>query len=344
MSSHSSRSSRVRTKVVALLASLAALWGFAAYVTLRDGTNLLSLTMLAAEVGKPSEDMVANLQKERRASLVFLADSSPANRAALDSQRKLTDQTVATYSANVAETGVRWVADDALEQRFDDVSTQLGDLAQSRASIDSGAMDRTRAAAWYTEVIDVTFHMYGSLVKLDDEEVSKRGRALVSLSRATELLSQEDALVAGALTAAQLSPAEHTQFVQLVGTQRYLYDQAIADLPAEDQARYQELADSQAYRQFSALEDRISAAQAAGTPPPLTAAEWELAIGPMLAEQRDAILQATDHGLELARPMAVGVIVRLILAGGLGLLAVIASIVDFHHHRPQPGQAVGAAA
>src|ERR1700730_16052200 len=134
MSSHSSRGSRVRTKVVALLVSMAALWAFAAYVTLRDGTNLLSLTTFAAKVGKPSEDMVANLQKERRASLVFLADSSAAHRDALNAQRELTDQTAATYATNVADTTVGWLADDALKQRFGDVTTRLGGLTQSRAS------------------------------------------------------------------------------------------------------------------------------------------------------------------------------------------------------------------
>ena len=59
----------------------------------------------------------------------------------------------------------------------------------------------------------------------------------------------------------------------------------------------------------------------------MTSAEWDAAVQPTLGQLREFILKATDHGLELAKPVAIGVIVRLALAGGLGLIAVIASIV-----------------
>ncbi len=68
----SRRRSNVRTKVVALLVSLAALWAFAAFVTVREGLNLLWLTTLDENVGVPSESVVYALQQERRLSLIYL--------------------------------------------------------------------------------------------------------------------------------------------------------------------------------------------------------------------------------------------------------------------------------
>ena len=53
-----SRSSHVRTKVVALLLSLTALWVFAAVVTVREGLSLVWLSMLNDHVGQPIESVV----------------------------------------------------------------------------------------------------------------------------------------------------------------------------------------------------------------------------------------------------------------------------------------------
>ena len=53
-----SRSIHVRTKVVALLVSLVALWGFAAFVTARDGLNLLWVSTLDAKFGQPTDALI----------------------------------------------------------------------------------------------------------------------------------------------------------------------------------------------------------------------------------------------------------------------------------------------
>src|SRR5215510_2654757 len=105
MTSHSSRRSRrarkrrgtrLRTKVVALLVSMAALWAFAAFVTLREGLNLLWVTTLTEHVGKPTEALLAELQHERRLSVVYLA-SGPGDRAPLVEQRARTDKALSAY-------------------------------------------------------------------------------------------------------------------------------------------------------------------------------------------------------------------------------------------------------
>ena len=55
-------SANLRTKVVALLVSLTALWVFAAWVTLREGTNLLFAQALNSSVYEPSEPLLQGLQ------------------------------------------------------------------------------------------------------------------------------------------------------------------------------------------------------------------------------------------------------------------------------------------
>src|SRR5690606_42010830 len=81
------RNSRVREKVVAVLVSLAALWAFAAWVTVRDGLNLLGATTIDSGVTAPAEPLVADLQRERRLSAMRLASPGRISRQEPDDQR-----------------------------------------------------------------------------------------------------------------------------------------------------------------------------------------------------------------------------------------------------------------
>src|SRR4029453_2818188 len=79
---------RVRTKVVALLLSLFALWSFAAFVTVREGLNLLWVKTLDDKLARRTEALIVALQQERRLSLVYLGGGESAQRTALADQRK----------------------------------------------------------------------------------------------------------------------------------------------------------------------------------------------------------------------------------------------------------------
>ncbi|MFC7639784.1 hypothetical protein ACFQX6_01035 [Streptosporangium lutulentum] len=64
----------MRAKVTALLVSLTALWAFTAWVTVREGLNMLGVASLDASVAEPSERLLVELQTERRLSLIILGD------------------------------------------------------------------------------------------------------------------------------------------------------------------------------------------------------------------------------------------------------------------------------
>jgi hypothetical protein len=58
-----SRTSNLRAKIVCLLLSLAALWAFAAFVTVRDGLTLLWIRTLDQRVGRPTDALIQRLQE-----------------------------------------------------------------------------------------------------------------------------------------------------------------------------------------------------------------------------------------------------------------------------------------
>lgn len=324
--SRSQRRSNIRLKIVALLASMAALWGFAAYVTGADGLNVLFVSTLDRNVGRPTEALLDALQQERRLSVVALADpaSTPGPLAA---SRERTDRAYADWRDRTTGTGLNLAASAQLSERLDQAATELAGLASLRDEIDGGELDRTAAAAGFTAMIDAGFGIYSSVSVLDDQEIARQSRTLITLTRARELLSQQDALLSGALAAGELTASDIAEFTQLVGSQRFIYQTTSTELPEPDYPLYQEAFGSPAVTELRALEDTIIARARAGAEPPVTAQQWQETITPAISTIRELELAAADRTLARATPAAIGVIVRLLLAGGLGLVAVIAAVV-----------------
>ncbi|WP_230420695.1 sensor histidine kinase [Actinomadura soli] len=316
----------MRIKITALLLSLAALWGFAAWVTLRDGLNLLTLSTLDTNTGRPGSDLITALQNERRASLVFLGRPSGQQRAALDGQRARTDQVVDRFRRLASGDDVKSAASDLGWKRIKDTLNRLDTLPASRRTIDADT-DRARASQNFNAIIDSTFRIFRSSASLDDENIARDSRTLIDLTRAREVLSREDALLAGAMATGHLTGPEAIEFGRLVGAQRFFFDEAVAELPDTDRGAYERFRAGNENRRLQLLEERVLNKSRATTRVPISAGEWRAAVEPVLAQHDELVQAGGDHVVERAKPVAIGVIVRLLLAGGLGLLAVIASVV-----------------
>lgn len=200
------RKTRLRTKITAMLLSLAALWVFAAWVTLREGVNLLWVSQLDSAVSAPSDPLLFALQKERRISMVRLSEKTAQSRKELETQRKQTDRFHAAFRESAASSVVDLALDDQGDERLAEMLKRLESLKDVRKGIDAGRFDQTRTSDAYADVIDPIYGLYGSLATLDDKELAKDVRSLLALSRARELLTREDALLAGALADGRLTP------------------------------------------------------------------------------------------------------------------------------------------
>ncbi|MFC0033661.1 nitrate- and nitrite sensing domain-containing protein [Micromonospora chaiyaphumensis] len=322
-----SRSTNLRTKIIALLASLIALWAFAAWVTVRDGFNLLGVQALNARVFEPADPLLLALQNERRLSLLYLGQSDPDQLQELAAQRQRTDDSAAALWRSAQDWRTEIPASDELEQRITDLKTQVEQLGAVRAEVGRKTIDRTATLAAYNEAVDAIFGVFDALGGLDDDEIARDTAALINLNRARELLSQQDALLTGAVAANRMTVAEQTAFARLVGAQWFLADRTARDLAPTDRARYQQMTEGEAFRQLRALQDRVLAAKGSDVRPPVTATAWQAASSRSMEDLRRVILAGGDDIVSRATPVAVGVILRLVLAAGLGLIAVVASVV-----------------
>ncbi|MEV1248330.1 nitrate- and nitrite sensing domain-containing protein [Nonomuraea sp. NPDC049750] len=306
---------------------MAALWVFAAWVTLREGVNLLWVSQLDNAVVGPSEPLLVELQRERRLSIIRLGDGTIRARKDLETQRKQADRTIATFEEAASSSVVDWATDGDGAKRVADVFRRLDTLKTTRQAVDAGRMNRVQATDAYADVIDSIYRLYGSVATLDDKIVAKDIRTLLALSRAREVLSREDALLAGALAEGRLTPAEHAQFAETVGAWRILAEQAAGELPDSEKAAYDKLAASATFDNLRELENRLVEQDASMESVPFGAGQWKTTSERALTDFNALVLSAGDRLVDRATPVAIGVVVRLVLAGGLGLIAVIASIV-----------------
>lgn len=331
----------VRFKIILLLlvplVSLSTLWAFAASITLGDGLTLRHVNTIQEHLGYPSGALGSALQQERRLSMVFLGSRSAGDRASMESGRLVTDRQADLFRRLATDQAVQGIAGSQAKGWTHQVLGHLNDLTGKRRAIDATAMSRAQAFAAYSDIIDDITALQSSLSTLSDPEVTQDSETQVALLRAREVLSQEDALLSGSLAAGQLTFSEHVQFTKLVGTQRTLYQQVAAAMRPDDRAYYQRIVATPEYHRLQSLENRFTdhmpasskgmAGMKGGNALAGTAVEWKTTISSILTRMRGLELSATADAAQRAKPISDGIILRVTLAGALGLVAVILSLV-----------------
>ncbi|MFI6243679.1 nitrate- and nitrite sensing domain-containing protein [Micromonospora sp. NPDC050795] len=322
-----SRGTSIRTKVVALLLSLVALWMFAAWVTLRDGFNLLGVQVINTKVYEPSEPLLQELQVERRLTQAYLSNPEAAQRTALEAEQRKTTELAAAFADSVRGWQVDIAGSSVLGNQLRTTIAQVDTLKRTRAEVLDRKIDRVAAAEAYTDAIESIFQVYDVTGSLDDKQIAGEAAALIQLNRMKELVSQEDALLSGLFGNGRMSGAEYARYVALVGSERFVGEEARVRLADADQRSYQQLVEGEAFTRLRAVQDSIIREGRPSTQLPVGAEQWRGTVEPALAAIDDVVLGGGEGIVDRATGVAVMVVVRLVLATGLGLLAVIASVV-----------------
>ncbi|MEU7898898.1 nitrate- and nitrite sensing domain-containing protein [Nonomuraea sp. NPDC049152] len=310
-----------------MLVSLVALWGFSAWVTIADGVNLLWTTTIDANVVQPSEPLLKGLQRERRLTITALGSGSAAHQQ-LRAQREENDRLRQAFDGSARSTTAQWAASDSLNIRSREVLRQLATLPKLRQSIDAGQQNRRQAQAAYDSLINSFYDMYDTaLTALGDEQLVKDGRTLAAMSTARELLSREDALVSGVLADDGFTREDQSEVTKASAIATYTLEQAASALPAADRQAFREWRSGASLTQLRTLEQAMAAADPTVGEAPISAQEWRAAADGALSGLDTVIQTGGDRLVDRAVPVAIGVLIRLLIAGGLGLVAVIASIV-----------------
>ncbi|EGX58315.1 large secreted protein [Streptomyces zinciresistens K42] len=324
------RGKSIRRKMMALLlvplVSLTAIWGFATVLTGRAVAQLFTVSSLVEKIGYPTEDAIRVLQQERRQALVYLADRRASDAlSALRATRSATDTAIAEIRRNAKDADVRDGLDQRAGERLTAVLDAFAGIGPLRSSVEDGTMTRAEALKQYNLLVDPSYSLLGALDGVDNVAMQKQARALLNVTRARDLLSREDALLGSALVVGTLTRDEIRDVSDLVAQRTVMYDVSLTDLPAADRGRYERFWKGASSGPLRVTEQAVIFSRP-GQPSTVDAADWDKAAGGVLDELRKLDDDAGTRYQDRANPVAMSVITKAVVAGVLGLFAVLLSL------------------
>ncbi|MCX4536445.1 MULTISPECIES: nitrate- and nitrite sensing domain-containing protein [unclassified Streptomyces] len=325
------RGKSIRRKIVALLLvpliSLTALWGFATYLTGREANQLMGASTIVEKVGHPLEDTVRVVQKERRQTLVFLADPRASDALPLlRRERAATDRVVADVKKSAQQKSVRDALSTDAEAQLNSILSAVEGLGALRDSVEKRTIDRNQALDFYNGLIDPCYRFLTGLHTMEDVVLDKQLRALVGVSRARELLSREDALVASALVAGRLDAPELRQISDLVANRKLLVEINSEALPAAERRRVEQYWASPESEPLRTAENKIVAAGPTDDPRAVDAERWQEVAPPVLDRLANDSTEMNNRFQDRGRPAGYSVLIKAGVAGVLGFLALLVSV------------------
>lgn len=325
------RGKSIRRKIVALLlvplVSLTGLWVLATYVTGRQATELMSVSTTVDKVAGPLEEAVRVVQAERRQTLVFLADPRASDALPLLlSQRADTDRIVAEVRDSARQNDVREALDAEARTRLDAILSAVDGLGSLRESVEKRTIGRAKALDFYNGLVDPAYRFLNGLHTTENGSMDKQMRALVGISRAREMLSREDALVASGLIAGRFTTSELRQISGLVAQRQLLYEVSLENLPATERRRVEQFWSSPDAEPLRTAEDTLIAAGPTKRPGAVDTERWQQAAPPVLDRLANDSTEMGNRFQDRAEPAGYRVLAQAGVAGVLGFLALIVSI------------------
>ncbi|RLV65283.1 sensor-like histidine kinase [Streptomyces sp. CBMAI 2042] len=309
------------------LVSLTGLWVLATYVTGRQASELMSVSTTVDKVAGPLEEAVRVVQAERRQTLVFLADPRASDALPLLlSQRADTDRIVAEVRDSARQNDVREALDAEARTRLDAILSAVDGLDSLRESVEKRTIGRAKALDFYNGLVDPAYRFLNGLHTTDNGSLDKQMRALVGISRAREMLSREDALVASSLIAGRFTTAELRQISGLVAQRELLYEVSLENLPAAERRRVQQFWSSPDAEPLRTAEDTLIAAGPTKRPGAVDTERWQAAAVPVLDRLAGDSTEMGNRFQDRAEPAGYRVLAQAGIAGVLGFLALIISV------------------
>jgi signal transduction histidine kinase len=321
----------IRSRLVALVAvpivCLVLFWGFANYLTLGDGFRLYNQSRLLNELSVPVDNVVIAVQGERRAGMVYLASPDSTHQKQLADARRVVDRRIAAYRSGLSSDSLRSVATDRMLTLAQAELSDLAGLTDLRSKVDHRSLSPTELMTGTAGLLAGVDPLYAQITTFPDDETGAEGRAVAMLSRAREMRSRTDAVLAFALAKGHFSAETYRLYVQAVGVEQDQYEVAAAALPAADLREYRALMAKVPFTELAAMERSAVTKGGPNSAVPVNAVQWQQANARGLAAQYQFEQHLYDLIGQHAKAPSYVIFLRLGLAGLLGLIAIVISVL-----------------
>jgi signal transduction histidine kinase len=322
----------IRQKILLLVLvpvlSLIGLYVFALGLTARNAINLSRTNTLKNATAVPAGNFITALESERVLALVYLTRPTGANLAALENAEGKTADTVTAMRLSFNSDATMGNASSGEKQAISVLLADAARLPSLHSQIRAQIITRSRAFAVYNGLVADDFTLLQQVVLQETNmKVGTQSLAILRVGRSEEMLGQEEALVLADLSAGKWPAADRQQFTELAGARRVSYSQNLTDLNAQSRALFNKYITPQMLAALTAQENTLIADPAANRPPAVVPTAWEQTTGAVAAGMTKATDQTSNLITDQAQHDARSTYLTLALAGGIGLLAVILSIV-----------------
>jgi hypothetical protein len=320
----------IRFKIFSLLLlpllSLSALWGFVLNLTVGDGIALTRANTIYQSIGVTSTDLGLQIQAERSLSAAVLSGKS-GDQNRLATQRHTTDTSLTKFRSQAGTDGNLGAMSDTAKTALTALLNELEQLPGIRANVDTAQSNRLVTTQAYNRIMDALFRLYDRITSVPDLTIYEQAGAMQAMGNGREIIARENALVSGGIATSGLSEAEYDAFAEWAATRRFQYAKGMTTLDPELRKPYEEVFASPTYKRFTSMEQDLIGGARSGGPLPDSLGKWE-PISDNLSAMLDQVNSKASNTLaDRSKTVATGILVRIGLAGGLGLVAVAASII-----------------
>jgi signal transduction histidine kinase len=333
-----SRGRSIRLRMYFLVAipliTMLGLFGYVAYTSVNNFLNLDRAPSLIRATSIPITNFVSLLQAERRAAIVYESQPTAANLAAYQSTITASKKGLTAFEGVVHSpaTTQHATADEtaALAKMVTDVTGMSG----LRAEVIANKITPINTLLAYSEIIADQDNVFqAEAASMTDTLASSQGLGLISTINAREDISEQDAVLAGALAANSLTGPERAAFGQAAGRQfedTQLYEKLLTPAELTDfNATLNKLASASIQTDLTKIQDAVEAdvPLASMAQQGLSPASWETLTSMWQKANYQAGTNAATATLGTDEQLAANAKTRVWETAGVGLLGLILTLI-----------------
>jgi HAMP domain-containing protein len=319
---------RIALLVLIPLILLTGSFTYTAATSLSSALTLIRSTVVMDHLRLPVANLQQALSRERAQMIVYYIRPTAAARAALRRQEAVTDRAVSSFMTAAGSVPVRQSASPAGKKAIAEVDDALAGLPGLQTGIASRSIPEQQAFTAYNNMVGATYLVLEqAIIQEGNDAQVLPAIAVVELAVSNEYLQQESALLSGNFAAHAFPASEHQAFVSLVGAHRLLYQQSYAYLNQPDRRDLDQDVSPAAAAALTAMENKLVASNSMRGALPVRASAWNAAVTTVSTQTEHAVGQAETLLAATARSQGNAKFRDLYLTGGLGLAAVILSLV-----------------
>jgi signal transduction histidine kinase len=317
---------RILLLVLVPVLSLIGLYAYSTAVFSTQAINLARTLVLKNSTAQPAGNFYGAVGRERPLALVYLARPTADALNQLKAAELKTQAAAVALKAALTSPGTTGNESTGEKAAIRVLLADVAGLPAFNEQVQARSIGRDDAYNHYNKIIsDGTQVINQAILQENDPDLVTQSLALVRVGRSEEMLARELALLVSDVTSGSFPQSDRVAFTQLAGARRQIFADNLTDLITQYQREYARVT-PQDLAAIKTAENRIINSRGNRLNPALFGAFQQTFLkiqgGESAAASRIAVMltDKATHDAEL-------IYIRLLILGGLGLLAVIASLV-----------------